>query len=138
MESEKNFFKKKIESLGAENEKLLSKLAKNPKDVTDYEREIEELKQQNAAVLSELKRSQDVASNFDQLLKLNRKRLEEEIERNNELRKIFTKTHTMSAFDYQKIINSLTQSLADREEELKQIKHLNRELLNRVSELERA
>lgn len=37
LEAERKFYKRKIESLAVENEKLLSKLGKNPNDLTEFE-----------------------------------------------------------------------------------------------------
>ena len=35
-EAEKNFYKRKTESLAVENDRLLSKLGKNPKEISDF------------------------------------------------------------------------------------------------------
>ncbi|CAG9327629.1 unnamed protein product [Blepharisma stoltei] len=136
-EAEKNFYKRKADSLAAENDKLLSKLGKNPKEITTFAKERQEFEAEKEKILHDLKEAQENALNYEKLGKINKKKLEEEIERNFELRKILSKkSKAMTSLDYQKIINSLTVTVADREEELCQQKNISRELMNRVQELE--
>lgn len=135
-EAEKNFYKRKSESLSSDNDKLLSKLGKNPKEIASFARERQEFEFERERILKELKLAQESATNYEKLGKINKKKLEEEIDRNFELRKVLSKkSKTMTALDYQKIINSLTMSISDREEELSQQKNINRELMNRIQEL---
>lgn len=113
----------------------MNKLAKTPKDTSDYEREKELLQSLISDLTKDLKHTKDVSLSYEQLIKSNKKRLDEEIARNSELRNILQKSHTMTAFDYQRIINSLTQTLTDRDEELSQLKILNRDLSQRLAHI---
>ena len=136
LEAEKNFYKRKAESLAAENDKLLSKLGKNPKDISEFFCEKNSFEETKNMILKELEESKQKIENYERLIKINKKKLENEIERNFEMRKIIQKKGLGSNGDYQRIVNSLTQTLSDREEELFQQKSLNKAFMNRIAELE--
>ena len=136
LEAEKNFFKRKADSLSVENEKLLTRLGKNPKDISEFQQEREVFEESKYKLLKELEDTKQKVTNSEKLLKINKRKLDSEIERNFELRKLLQSKGSNSATDYQRIVNSLTQTLSEREEELSKQKSLNKDFMNRIAQLE--
>ena len=136
LEGEKNFYKRKADSLSAENEKLLTRLGKNPKDISELQHERELFEESKHKVLKELEDTKQKVINSEKLLKINKRKLDSEIERNFELRKLLQNKGNISFTDYQRIVNSLTQTLSEREEELSKQKSLNKDFMNRIAQLE--
>ena len=87
-------------------------------------------------MVSDLTECHKKIAGFENLLKINKRKLDLEIERNFELRKIISNKGNNMNVDYQKIVNNLTQTLTDREEELGSQKKLNKEFMSRINELE--
>ena len=137
VEAEKNFYKRKIESLVSENDKLLSKLGKNPKQNSLLEQENEDLKNENQNTKREMDSVKEKCKLLERLLEINKNKLDSEKRNNFEMRKTLeTRQSKYSNSDFQRIINSMTQTITEREEELQTQKKINRELLSRVSQLE--
>jgi hypothetical protein len=135
-EAEKNFYKRKSESLAAENDKLLSKLGKNPKEISDFANQKQLFEETKLKLIKELEECKQKIQNYEKIIKANKNKLENEIERNFELRKLVQSKGMNSNADYQRIANCLTQTLTDREEELCKQKSLNKDFMKRIAELE--
>lgn len=135
-EAEKNFYKRKAESLSVENDKLLTKLGKNPKEMNEFLMEKKTFEQEKEKILKESEKLRKRLNELESLLKVNMSKLDAEINRNFELRKIIDHKGVSTNTDYQKIVNSLTQTLTDRELELSSQKKLNKDFMNRISQLE--
>lgn len=135
-EAEKNFYKRKAESLATENDKLLSKLGKNPKDISEFAAEKTAFEEQKFKLIKEVEESKKRINELENMIKINKRKLDVEIERSFELRKIIQNKASNSNADYQRIVNSLTQTLTDRDEELRQQKKLNKDFMNRIAQLE--
>ena len=135
-EAEKNFYKRKAESLATENEKLLTKLGKNPKDISEFALEKQLFEENKNLLVKEVEEAKQKIINYEKLIKINKRKLENEIERGFELRKLVQNKGSNSNADYQRIVNSLTQTLSEREEELSKQKSLNKDFMNRIAELE--
>ena len=135
-EAEKNFYKRKAESLSVENDKLLTKLGKNPKEMNEFAMERRAFEKEKDAIVNESEKLKKRLNELENLLKVNMSKLDAEINRNFELRKIIEHKGVNTNTDYQKIVNSLTQTLTDREFELSSQKKLNKDFMNRISQLE--
>lgn len=135
-EAEKMFYKRKVESLVTDNDKLLSKLGKNPKDIKEFFNEKQEFEQEKSKMRQEVSGLKTKIIELESLVKVNKRKLDAEVNRNFELRKMIENKGVSNNVDYQKIVNSLTQTLTDREAELQSQKKLNKQFMNRISELE--
>lgn len=135
-EAEKMFYKRKVESLVTDNDKLLSKLGKNPKEIKEFFNEKQEFEQEKSKMRQEVSGLKTKIIELESLVKVNKRKLDAEVNRNFELRKTIENKGVSNNVDYQKIVNSLTQTLTDREAELQSQKKLNKQFMNRISELE--
>lgn len=138
IEAEKNFYKRKAESLSVENEKLLSKLGKNPKDISEFAHEKEKFEESKRLLVKELEDFKQKAQNSEHFLKINKQKLEREMERNFELQRLLQNKGINSNSDFQRIVYCLTGKLSEQEEELASQKSLNKAFMNRIAELEAA
>lgn len=137
VEAERNFFKKKCESLTRENDHLLSDLGKNPKALSEFERQKEIFISEKEAILKELVQARELADIYKSTMEVTQRKLEQEIHRNVEIRKhLKPKEIKAGPQAFQNIINALTETLTDREVALQDQKDVNRGLMNRVTELE--
>ena len=136
VEAEKMFYKRKVESLVNENDRLLSKLGKNPKEINEFLHEKQEFEQEKDKMRQEVSKLKTKIIELESLVKVNKRKLDAEVNRNFELRKMIEAKGASNNVDYHKIINSLTQTLTDREVELVSQKKLNKQFMNRISELE--
>lgn len=137
IEAERNFFKKKCESLTRENDRLLSDLGKNPKALSEFERQKEIFISEKEAILKELVQARELADTYKSTMEVTQRKLEQEIHRSVEIRKhLQPKKIKAGPEAFQNIINALTETLTDREVALQDQKDVNRGLMNRVTELE--
>lgn len=136
-EAERNFFKKKCDSLTRENDHLLSELGKNPKDISEFSRQKEIFISEKEAILQELVQARELAETYKTAMGVTQRKLEQEIHRSVEIRKhLKPKEIRAGPETFHNIINALTETLTDREVALMDQKDVNRRLMNRVTELE--
>jgi len=136
-EAERNFFKKKCDSLTRENDRLLSDLGKNPKAISEFSRQKEIFISEKETLLQELSQARELADTYKTAMQVTQRKLEQEIHRSIEIRKHLKPKEIRAGPEaFQNIINALTETLTDREVALMDQKDVNRGLMNRVTELE--
>jgi hypothetical protein len=137
-QAEKNFYRRKAESIVQENEKLLSKLGKNPKEITAFELSKQEFEAERRRLTTDKEEAEAQMKLYLKLMESTERKLADETRRNEELRIMVSRRPRADSKEFSFIINSLTQTLTEREEELGAQKEINRTLMKRLSELQAA
>lgn len=132
-QAEKNFYKRKVDSIAYENDKLLSKLGKNPKELAAFEAAKQEFETEKRRLNKDKEAAESQAKFYLQLMQSTERKLADETRRNEELRILASKRPNANSKEFGFIINSLTQTLTEREAELCAQKDINRSLLNRLT-----
>mmetsp|Transcript_10571 Transcript_10571/g.20354 ORF Transcript_10571/g.20354 Transcript_10571/m.20354 type:complete len:602 (+) Transcript_10571:2840-4645(+) len=136
IQAEKNFYKRKVESIAQDNDKLLSKLGKNPREISAFENTKQEFECEKRRLLKDKDAAEAQAKFYLQLMQSTERKLADETRRNEELRILASKRPRADSKEFGLIINSLTQTLTEREAELVAQKAINRNLMNRLGELQ--
>lgn len=137
--AEKNYYKSKAESLAQENDRMLSKVGKNPRELTEFAKQRKEFEDSKVEIDKSLKELRDECAKYKLAMEITQRKLQEEISKNVELnRKVKARSSIKGdgSNAFQHIINSLTERLTDKEAEMDTQKDINKQLMNRVAELE--
>lgn len=134
--AEKNFYKKKIESLAHENDKLLKKLSKLSEDFSGLEQAKLDFEGERRKLVKERDIAQAQANFCLALMESTETKLFEETKRNEELRLLACGRPKAESKEFHHIINSMTRTLTEREAELQTQKLANKTLLDRIAELQ--
>jgi hypothetical protein len=135
LQAEKNFYKRKFESVVQENDKLLSKLGKNPRELSAFEQTQQKFEAERMKLIKDKETARTQAEFYLGLMESAERKLAEETKRNAELRILAFPRSKTDLKEFHHIINSMTQTLTEREAELQEQKETNRTLLGKIAEL---
>jgi hypothetical protein len=136
LQAERNFYKRKFESVAQENDKLLSKLGKNPRELSAFEQTRQKFEAERMKLIKDKETAQTQAEFYLGLMESAERKLAEESRRNAELRILAFPRSKTDLKEFHNIINSMTQTLTEREAELREQKETNRTLMGQIAELQ--